>query len=162
MRYRIWQAPDKSTRLSLLRTIEGATNTTFVHELPNGVAGCYAVSAIDSVGNESMRSDSVCVDNCPNYTLPNVFTPNNDGSNDTYRPFPGWRFIERIDFQVFNRWGNLVFSTQDPSINWDGKTNEGENVAEGTYFYICKVFEQRVDGAVLRTKPLSGYIEVMR
>jgi gliding motility-associated-like protein len=161
-RYRIWFAPDKTTRLTLLRTNEGATNTTFVHSLPDGVAGCYAVSAVDSVNNESIRSDSICVDNCPNYTLPNVFTPNNDGRNDTFRPFPGWRFVERIDLQVFNRWGNLVFSTQDPFINWNGKTNEGEDVAEGSYFYVCKVFEQRVDGAVLRAKPLSGYIEVMR
>lgn len=162
VRYRLWYAPEKGAPLTLLRTVDGAANTTFVHSLPTGVAGCYAVSAIDSVSNESMRSDSVCTDNCPDYRLPNVFTPNADGSNDVYKPFSGWRFISRVDFQVFNRWGNLVYQTQDPAINWDGRTTQGEEVSAGTYYYICKLYEQRVEGEVLRAQPLSGYIEVLR
>lgn len=158
--YRIWFSDSQGGDFSLLTEQGNATNTAFVHVLEEGLAGCYAVSAIDSVGNESPRSAIVCVDNCPQYELPNAFSPNNDGKNDFFIPFPGWRFVERIDLQIFNRWGNLIFETQDPAINWDGTTQDGKAVSAGTYFFVCKVYEKRVSGVVLRSEPLSGYIEI--
>jgi gliding motility-associated-like protein len=160
--YRLWFAPDSGSTPALLATIEGADNTTFTHSLDAGLAGCYAVSALDSAGNESAPGAVVCVDNCPQYELPNAFTPNGDGQNDEFRPFPGWRFVTRVDMQIFNRWGNLVFETRDPAILWKGANNEGKEAAEGTYFYICKVYEQHVGGEVLRSDILSGYIELIR
>lgn len=160
--YRLWFAPNEGEPLALLEVIEGADNTAFIHNLDEGLAGCYAVSAVDSVGNESAKSAVICKDNCPQYELPNAFTPNGDDQNDQFRPFPGWRFISRVDMQVFNRWGNLVFATQDPAILWDGKNTEGKDVAEGTYYYVCKVYENRVGGEVLRPDILSGYIELIR
>ncbi len=162
LRYNIYYSVEKNTTLNLLETVDGAENTKFTHSLPDGLAGCYAVTAIDSFENESPKSTVVCVDNCPDYRLPNAFTPNGDGSNDHFTPFPGWRFIDEIDLQIFNRWGNLVFETTDPAINWDGKTTSGKAVATGTYFYVCKVFERRVDGVVLRPEVLKGYIEVFQ
>jgi gliding motility-associated-like protein len=160
--YRIWFAEAEGDVLELLAAQDGATNTQYLHSLEDGLAGCYAVSALDSVGNESARSNTVCVDNCPNYALPNSFSPNQDGRNDLFTPFPGWRFVERVDFQVFNRWGNLVFNTEDPALRWDGKNGEGKDLAEGTYFYVCKVYEKRVSGVTLRKDVLSGYIELIR
>lgn len=160
--YRLWFAPTADQPLTLLETITGAPNIRFTHLLESGLAGCYAVSALDTVGNESRRSQTVCVDNCPEYVLPNAFTPNEDNSNDRFTPFPGWRFVERVQFQVFNRWGNLVFETTDPALNWDGRDSKGQALSEGTYFYLCKLFEQRVEGIVLRPGVLSGYIELVR
>lgn len=160
--YHIWYAPNVGQALNLLETQGDATNNTYTHRLETGLAGCYAVSAIDSVGNESALSDTVCVDNCPQYELPNVFTPNGDNANDLFTPFPGWRFISYVDFQVFNRWGNLVFSTTEPALNWDGTDSDKKELAEGSYFYVCKVYENRVDGTVLRPDVLSGYIELIR
>lgn len=162
IRYNLWFAPAEGEPLALLETFDDATLTTFTHVLEAGLAGCYAVSAIDSFGNESVRSTTLCVDNCPQYELPNAFTPNGDGANDTYRPFPGWRFVERIDMQIFNRWGNLVFATTNPDIEWNGQNEAGQDLAEGTYFYVCKVYEQRVEGVTLRPGVLSGYIELVR
>ncbi len=160
--YRLWFSPNETDPLALLQSIDGAENNTFIHQLDDGLAGCYAVSAVDSVGNESTRSNLICKDNCPQYELPNAFTPNGDQQNDEFRPFPNWRFISRVDMQIFNRWGNLVFATQDPAIMWDGKNAEGKEMAEGTYFYVCKVYENRVGGEVLRDVILSGYIELLR
>jgi gliding motility-associated-like protein len=160
--YRIWYAPTDNAPFVLLETNMGATNTRYTHALPNDLAGCYAVSALDTIGNESRRSNVVCVDNCPNYILPNAFTPNGDDQNDFFVPFQGWRFIDHIELQILNRWGNLVFSTTDPAINWDGTTSDGKNAAEGTYFYVCKVYERRVEGVVPQAGVLSGYIELVR
>jgi len=160
--YRIWYAPIADGTLTPLGTQDGASNTTFTHTLDAGLAGCYAVSAIDSVGNESALSNTVCVDNCPKYELPNVFTPNGDDANDLFTPFPGWRFISQVDFQVFNRWGNLVFSTSDPALNWNGRDSQDKELSEGTYLYVCRVYENRVSGTVLRPDILSGYIELIR
>ncbi len=160
--YKLWFASGEGLPLALLETFDGATSTTYTHLLDRGLAGCYAVSAVDSFGNESARSITQCVDNCPEYELPNTFTPNDDGANDTYRPFPGWRFVERVDMQIFNRWGNLVFATTDPELNWNGRNESGTELAEGTYFYVCRVYEQRVEGVTLRPEVLSGYIELIR
>lgn len=162
VKYRIWYATSEGATLAILAEQDGAGNITFTHQLPDQLAGCYAVSAVDSVGNESALSNINCVDNCPNYELPNAFSPNGDGANDLYTPFPGWRFIQKIDLQVFNRWGNLVFQTENPAINWNGTTGNGKELSSGTYFYVCRVYESRVDGVVLRPDILRGYIELIR
>lgn len=160
--YRVWYSPFEDDPIMLLTEQSDATNITFVHRVEAELAGCYAVSAVDSVGNESLLSNLVCVDNCPNYELPNAFTPNGDGANDLYTPFPGWRFVARVDMQIFNQWGNLVFQTADPAIIWGGTNQSGQQLAEGTYFFVCKVYESRVGGVVLRPGVLSGYIELIR
>jgi hypothetical protein len=61
-----------------------------------------------------------------------------------------------------NRWGQVVFETNKPELNWDGKNLKGEDVTQGTYFYSCRVYEQRVNGEVLNPKVLSGYIELIK
>lgn len=132
-------------------------------DFPDGgsILGCYYVSAVDRNGNESELSNEVCVSNCPFYELPNAFTPNGDSQNDLYRP-RGFCFVESVVFEVFNRWGGLVFTTTDPELNWDGTNLNGEELASGTYFYVCRVFEERLDGVSESSEPLRGYIELIR
>lgn len=159
--YRVYYAPAENDELQQMGEIDYFLDTIFMHQPELGLAGCYAVTAFDSIGNESAFSQKICVDNCPIYRLPNAFTPNGDQQNDLFRPYP-YRFIDRVEFQVFNRWGNLVFQTKDPALNWDGKNMAGKDLAEGTYFYSCKVFEKRVAGIVEQAGILSGYIELIR
>ncbi|PSR04547.1 MAG: hypothetical protein BRD50_03400 [Bacteroidetes bacterium SW_11_45_7] len=146
-----------------LTTVTNPKDTSYRHERRSSIAGCYKVTAVDSAGNESDVVLEECVDNCPCYLLPNSFTPNQDGANDLYTPFMPYRFIEKVDFRVYNQWGNLVFQTSDPDIKWDGThLNTGKPVDEGTYYYKCDVFEKRLEGTVKRKKPLNGYIELIR
>lgn len=133
----------------------------FLHYPDNGLLGCYKITAVDENGNESPFSNQVCVDNCPNYILPNTFTPNGDGSNDLFRPRLNL-FIGSIDLKVYNQWGNLVFQTTDPAINWDGTTSSGKQLSDGTYYYSCIVFEKRVTGTREAKNPLTGFIHIIR
>lgn len=107
------------------------------------IAGCYAVTGVDTFNNESNFDNTTCIDNCPLYEIPNVFTPGNaDGKNDLLQPFP-YRFIDRIHLTIYNRWGAVVFETSDINILWDGKDKQsGTDCSEGTYFYTCDVYEQ--------------------
>ena len=134
---------------------------TKIHYPQNGLLGCYAVTAVDSQGNESLYSNTKCVDNCPFYELPNTFTPNGDGRNDAFIPRINL-FIFEIDLKIFNQWGNLVFETNDPAINWTGTTNSGSELADGTYYYTCRVFENRVTGVQEAKNLLTGFIHLIR
>ncbi|MBC6993153.1 gliding motility-associated C-terminal domain-containing protein [Neolewinella lacunae] len=134
---------------------------TFEHTPPDGITGCYYVTATDGSGNESALSNEICVTNCPIYELPNTFTPNADGRNDNFVP-RGRCFVERVEFRIFNRWGQLVFETEDPAINWNGQNLNGELLSSGTYYYVGQVFEQRLEGVTPAAEPISGYIELIR
>ncbi len=159
--YNIYFTPVEGGEFELIASIDEANQLRFEHKPQRGIAGCYAITAIDSSFNESPLSNIVCVDNCPNYSLPNAFTPNGDGQNDEFIPYP-FCFIERVEFKVFNRWGQVVFETTDPNLNWDGRNSSGQDLAEGAYYYVCRVFEQRVSGTVESDTILSGYIELLR
>ncbi len=159
--YNIYFTPRQENELQPIAAVDNAGQISFQHKPEQGIAGCYAVSAIDQNGNESELSNIVCVDNCPTYSLPNAFTPNGDGQNDLFTPYP-FCFIENVDFKIFNRWGQLVFETSDPNLNWDGTNLSGQPLAEGAYLYKCKVFERRVTGIVERPDFLSGYIQLVR
>lgn len=134
---------------------------SYEHFPDRGIAGCYSVSAFDQNRNESEPSNLVCVDNCPAYELPNTFTPNSDGSNELFIPIVN-RFIENVDFQVYNTWGNKVFETNDPLILWDGRTANGNELPDGTYYYTCRVFEQRITGNIEGNVQLKGHINIIR
>lgn len=155
--YYIYYATLEGEEFRLIDSIADSQLLTYEHQPESGLAGCYAVTARDTFFNESPFSNIVCVDNCPIYELPNAFTPNGDGQNDLFTPYP-YCFIDHIDLKVFNRWGNLVFETQDADINWDGTDQSGKKLPDGSYFYTCEVFEQRVTGIVPRPELLSGYI----
>ncbi len=166
MKYNIYYSPNKEDDLFLIGSISDETDTTFKHTYLFGgtipsIAGCYAISAIDSTGNESTYTVTTCVDNCPIYELPNVFTPNTDGTNDLYIPLTPYRYVKDIDIKIYNRWGNLVFTTTEPSINWNGKDmNTDKPCPDGVYFYICTINEIRVGGILPREE--KGFIHLIR
>ncbi len=158
--YYIYYAPQLGLEPSLIDSVASPSITHYLHTNLTSVAGCYAVSSVDSFGNVSAMSEIVCTDNCPNYHLPNVFTPGGDGMNDYFIPFP-YKFVESIDLKIFNRWGQIVFTTTDPDIMWDGTNQETSyNVTDGTYYYICDVYEIRLTGIEKRT--LTGYVQLLR
>ncbi len=159
VKYLVYYQPPQAENLVIL---DSTQSLTYTHSNLVTIAGCYSIVAVDSVGNRSAMSDTVCVDSdvCGTYHLPNIFTPNGDERNDYFVPFP-YTSVEKIDLQIVNRWGNLIFTTQDPAIKWDGKMQgTNQDVSDGVYYYICDVYELTLGGTVKRT--LRGSITVIR
>ena len=165
MKYHIYYAPDNTQPLQLVHVINDINQTTFdfvnMEYGVRSIAGCYAVTAIDSSNNESPIVDMLCIDNCPYYALPNVFTPNGDNVNDLFTPLPHYRFVKDIEIKIYDRWGLLMFETKDINIRWDGtnKANKQPCVS-GTYYYICTVNEIRLAGIVPRV--IKGFVELIK
>lgn len=147
----------------LIDSIFNPNVTTYTHTPGGTISGCYGVAAFDSIGNVSDTSNIVCIAHtlCPVYSLPNIFTPNNDGKNDYFIPFPGYTSVSEVTMKIYDQWGRLVFDTHNPDIQWDGndKTTK-QPCSDGTYFYICDVVESTLDGPV--TRNLHGSLTILR
>jgi gliding motility-associated-like protein len=155
--FRIYYKPYSEGDLSLLIDIDDRTVRSYKHYPGDVIAGCYAVSAYDSIGNESEKSVMVCIDSCNFYEIPNVFTPNGDDYNEKLVAKTSG-LVEKIDFRLFNRNGLELFRTENPRIDWDG-TYKGKIVSPGVYFYQCDVWERRISG--LELFHLSGFVHVI-
>jgi hypothetical protein len=164
-------------------------DTFFIHRDLPSFAGCYKISAVDRSGNESELSDAVCFDNCPYYELPNVFSPNNDGCNDRFsayseRDFVGEdesmiscptsdlskakcaRFVRKVSFSVFNRWGKEVYSYESGGertiyIDWNGRASDGTELSTGVYYYVAEVTFETSDPAK-RNQTIKGWVHLVR
>jgi gliding motility-associated-like protein len=67
------------------------------------------------------------------YFVPNTFTPDGDDFNNVFKPVISTGFsYDKYEFLIFNRWGELIFETQDIGEGWDG-TYKGQNCQDGTY-----------------------------
>lgn len=158
VKYNIYFSDVEDTPLKLVDSAKIMSDTILVFDNLTSIAGCYAVTAVDSFGNESVQSEVMCIDNCPEYELPNVITVNGDGVNDFFKAIKN-RFVKDIDLKVYNRWGTLVYETTDPAFKWDGKVIQSKLLAtEGAYFYVCQVNEIRVKGPTPRY--LKGFLQI--
>lgn len=88
--------------------------------------------------------------------IPNAFTPNGDGKND--KLFVRSEIIESFIFRIYNRWGELIFETQNLNEGWDGKF-KGENCPPGVYDYY---YEGTCVGESHATYKTSGNITLIR
>lgn len=160
--YQVYYTPTLNGDFSIIYQTLLPTDTQYLHQNLSSIAGCYTITAVDSNGNESAFGNIICVDidSCETYRLPNIFTPNGDGYNDYFHPFP-YDMVRKIEITIFNRWGTPVFETEDPEINWDGKNMKSKNdCSDGVYFYVCQVFEQRLTGEVKRE--IRGTVTIIR
>lgn len=159
--YQLYFMPTAETVYQLIYT-GGPGAASYVYTNPVSISGCYYITATDSAGNISAASDTFCIDPCPKYELPNVFTPDGDNINDLYHPILPYRDVKDVEMKIYNRWGGLMFETTNPDINWNGKKkNEGEEATDGVYFYICTVNELTPTGDVVPRK-LNGTIQLIR
>jgi gliding motility-associated-like protein len=157
--YKLYYKNQINSDLQVVAEINNANQTTYRHISPESLAACYQVTAIDSFGNESQPSVIVCIDSCAGYDLPNVFSPNGDNYNEIFKAYNPNNYVNKVNMKIYNRWGKLVFKTENPNINWDGRDIDTKRfVPTGVYYYICDVFEPRLTGIEART--ITGFITV--
>jgi len=101
--------------------------------------------------------DSVCksMETQEFFVLPNVFTPNEDGDNDFWYVHNSG--MEKFRIEIYNRWGLLLYESESAEIKWDGRTNAGVQLNDGTYYYILNAIS--LTGKNYSTK---GYIQLLR
>ncbi|MFM2206053.1 MAG: hypothetical protein RL213_28 [Bacteroidota bacterium] len=147
----------------LFRSVNGITDPNPVAVVPDGQTlsfldavleefysdgtFCYRVAALQAPGDpdgfiDTSFSNEVCVFQDPLVFVPSAFHPGG-GINEIFQPMPvfmprnGYRFI------IYNRWGQVVFSTDDPTVGWDGSMN-GTAAEQAVYIYLIEA--EKKDG----------------
>ena len=119
-------------------------------------AGTYWVEV--TIQGCSIRSQiNIQERDCDIYlVMPNLLTPNQDGKNDLFVPIRS-NGIASMNTRIYNRWGNQVFSTNNPKIAWDGLASNGSYVPNGVYFWVVKYID--IEGQEVT---MNGQITVLR
>jgi gliding motility-associated-like protein len=102
----------------------------------------------------------VHIDNDFQVYIPNSFTPNNDGLNDVFKPeMEGLEFVTKYKFQVYDKWGTVIFESEDPKNAWLGDVRDNnEYTMNSTYRYQLIIeIEQSAE-----TKLYEGVVTVIR
>lgn len=165
------------------------TDTFYIDRGLPSITRCYRVIAVDRSNVQSEPSEPFCFEPCGYYELPNMFSPNGDGCNDRFSaygvelqsgeesPCPPdplntgikcARFVEKVVFKVYNRWGVKVYdytghknNENNIYINWDGRDNSGKELSSAVYYYSADVtFDSTNPGG--RTKTLKGWVHLIR
>ncbi|MCF8368258.1 MAG: gliding motility-associated C-terminal domain-containing protein [Bacteroidales bacterium] len=129
---------------------------------PPTVVGCFTITALDSLYNQSVFSNLECVDinECGRIWFPNFMSPNGDTYND-YFSADSVNSVHSLSLRIFNRWGSIVYETEDPFFQWDGRDqNNNSDCSPGVYFYEGVVAEYTLRGPVERV--VKGNVTLLR
>ncbi len=119
------------------------------HEFPEDVVGQYTVTLIAYNGSTACTdtiSKIVYVEDVIVFYIPNAFTPDGDDYNETFQPY----FYSGVDpydfhFTIFNRWGEIIWESYNPSAGWDGSYGSRGLVESGTYVWTLEFRETMSD-----------------
>jgi gliding motility-associated-like protein len=127
---------------------DGSTQPSFIVQGP----GTYWVT--ENI-NCCVLSDTITFLPCSYLSVPNVFTPNNDGSNDFF--LVSTEGIEALDVKIYDRWGVLMAELTSPQQGWNGKAKNGKDAVDGTYYYVLGA-----KGSDLKEYKASGFFTLIR
>lgn len=124
-----------------------------VYRLPGEFTVTLIASNAQTSCSDTLEYRYVVIDSILLF-IPNAFTPNGDGVNDVFKVVD--RNFQTFDIWIYNRWGQLVYYSNDPKFVWDGRLN-GENLQPGNYPYLIR-------GLGKNAKPLQyeGEIRLLR
>ena len=127
--------------------MDGSSNQSITVQ----TSGWYWLKESNECG---VNIDSIYVIGCLGIeSIPNVFSPNGDGLNETFKPIvQDIDEIETYNLKIYNRYGQLLFTSENSLLGWDGKTYH-----DGTYYFICTYKEKEKP-----YKTVSGNLEMLR
>ncbi len=110
--------------------MNGTTDSTLLSNQP----GIYSVIVTNDLG--CAASDSILIGDviCDQIFLPIAFSPNQDGTNDSYHILNA-EDVAALDFNIYNRWGQLIFTSNDATIGWNGKY-KNQDCDLGVYIFV--------------------------
>ncbi len=92
--------------------------------------------------NYTLSSDTVDTNAI---VIPNVFSPNRDGINDLFKPSGNFT---NLSMNIYNRYGELMYTSSQLNEGWNGRTTSGIKCSEGTYFYIIETEKDTFTGSL--------------
>ena len=141
----------------LLQAIQAGNTTTYVDAAGdvNDQLYVYVIkaTAIEAGLGQSV-SNRITILKDPNIFHPTAFTPNGDNLNDVFTVFG--QYVVGFEMKIFNRWGELLYTTEDILGGWDG-TFRGNEMPEGTYTFIAHITDRAG-----RTFKRSGSVLLLR
>ncbi|MCA6437609.1 MAG: PKD domain-containing protein [Bacteroidota bacterium] len=115
-----------------------STQTNNIHNYQSTGEFNYTLISSTQYGCADTAKGIIYIDDIGNNYVPNIFTPNGDNSNDNF--FIKGKNITSSTMKIFNRWGTLVFETDNALIGWNGINQTNNTIAvDGVYFYIIEI-----------------------
>ncbi len=107
---------------------------------------CYEVEAVESLGNPygvvgKSMSARVCVEQEAIVHMPNAYTPNGDVINAIFKPTTMFVAEKNYLFQIYDRWGSIIYETNKVSEGWDGKLPSKKYAPQGGYVYYLRYLD---------------------
>ena len=130
-KYELYRALPGSSGFQLYQTYPGASTDNFNNGQDN-YQQIFRIKAYELGGNRVSWSNDIVINFEPVVFIPDAFTPNQNGLNEVFLPYTGG--LKTFDLAIYNRWGEKVFESHDPSVGWDGTVN-GVQAMEGVYVY---------------------------
>lgn len=119
---------------------DSSTDVHPTHIFPADAPGMYPVvlTAINAEGCIDTTLKYVIINGVYLFYMPNSFTPNGDGKNDIFKPYGEGIDFEKYEFSIYDRWGHLIFHTDNLLEGWDGSSIENSPVPNGVYVWKIK------------------------
>ncbi|MBR3550798.1 MAG: gliding motility-associated C-terminal domain-containing protein [Bacteroidales bacterium] len=130
----IWNFGDVFSNVNVVENVDEVTHD-YTH------SGYYTITltAIDSAGCVDSTKTRVSVEVPYFFYIPNAFTPDGDGVNETFAPRGEGVDPDQYSMQIFDRSGMLIYSTRNPYDYWDGRNKYGQMCPEGVYIFIIRL-----------------------
>ena len=135
-------------------TLSNEPNPTINYADP-GVYTILLTAFNDICSDVFMLDVEALVEGDPIIFVPNVFSPNQDGSNELF--LVQTEYVSELELIILNRWGNVMAKIDDLGVGWDGTSENGTEAVEGVYFYKYKA--QAVNGEELTG---HGFLTLVR
>jgi gliding motility-associated-like protein len=149
------QTPGATSWNWIINGVPSATTSSYCYTIPDTGGICVTLFIQDSLSCTDSASACVEVLGDALISIPNVFTPNADGSNDNF--VVTWTNLTGLRCEIYDRWGVLIYQWDGLTGYWDGRTSGGKEATDGVYYYIVNAVTTQGD-----VEEFHGFVHLVR